>query len=375
MNNILTRVFDETLQREGRTISTVTSGESFECFFRRNNDNTNSKDTMIMYYRCGSPVNAGTLLSYAGNTYIALNKETAENDVYFKSAIIKTNGTINTHSLTVNGLAFYGEGVNNAMSTDGTNISIISGNLEVLTEDNAASRALQVDDLFNEWGRTWKIDNLYFVDGICHVIVEVNADVTPTYEYELTLSSLTSYNVKPGDTDTLTYTAICNDDEVDNPDVNFTSSNEEVAKIDNNGNITYLADGEVFFSAIWIDKATAQTDTVTVVTEAVSDEAAIFVTPIEEIFEGFEETLTFYATKGGVKDESIPVSFKVENISDVTTNYNTYLKKITYTDNGDGTVTLLVDGSVMLGKTFDFVAYNEELGIENRQTIKIISFF
>lgn len=375
MNNILTRVFDETLQREGRTISTVTSGESFECFFRRNNDNTNSKDTMIMYYRCGSPVNAGTLLSYAGNTYIALNKETAENDVYFKSAIIKTNGTINTHSLTVNGLAFYGEGVNNAMSTDGTNISIINGNLEVLTEDNAASRALQVDDLFNEWGRTWKIDNLYFVDGICHVIVEVNVDVTPTYEYELTLSSLTSYNVKSGDTDTLTYTAICNDDEVDNPDVNFTSSNEEVAKIDNNGNITYLADGEVFFSVVWIDKATAQTDTVTVVTEAVSDEAAIFVTPIEEIFEGFEETLTFYATKGGVKDESIPVSFKVENISNVTTNYNTYLKKITYTDNGDGTVTLLVDGSVMLGKTFDFVAYNDELGIENRQTIKIISFF
>lgn len=173
----------------------------------------------------------------------------------------------------------------------------------------------------------------------------------------------------------MTYTAICNDDEVDNPDVNFTSSNEKVAKIDNNGNITYLADGEVFFSAIWIDKATAQTDTVTVVTEAVSDEAAIFVTPIEEIFEGFEETLTFYATKGGVKDESIPVSFKVENISNVTTNYNTYLKKITYTDNGDGTVTLLVDGSVMLGKTFDFVAYNEELGIENRQNIKIVSFF
>ena len=49
MNNILTRVFDETMQREGRTISTVTSGESFQCFFRRNNDNTNSKDTMIMY--------------------------------------------------------------------------------------------------------------------------------------------------------------------------------------------------------------------------------------------------------------------------------------------------------------------------------------
>lgn len=257
----------------------------------------------------------------------------------------------------------------------GTNISIISGNLEVLTEDNAASRTLKVNDLFNEWGRTWKIDNLYFIDGICHIILEVNADVTPTYEYELTLSSLAYYNVKPGDTDTLTYTALCNDDEVDNANVNFSSSNEEVATIDNGGNIAYLADGEVFFSAQWEDKATAQTDTVTVISEAVSDEPEIFVTPITEIFNGFEEVLTFYATKGGVKDESISVSFKVENISDVTSNYNTYLKKITYTDNGDGTVTLLVDGSVMLGKTFDFVAYNEELDIENRQTIKIISFF
>lgn len=123
------------------------------------------------------------------------------------------------------------------------------------------------------------------------------------------------------------------------------------------------------------NKATAQTDTVTVISEAVSDEPEIFVTPITEIFNGFEEVHTFYATKGGVKDESIPVSFKVENISDVTSNYNTYLKKITYTDNGNGTVTLLVDGSVMLGKTFDFVAYNEELGIENRQTIKVLSFF
>lgn len=375
MNEILTRVFDETMEREGHTISAVTSGERFQCFFRKNNDNTSSKDTMIMYYCCGSPVNTGTLLSYAGNTYIALNRETAENDVYFKSAIIKTNGTINTHSLTVNGLAFYGEGVNNAMATDGTNISIISGNLEVLTEDNAASRALQVNDLFNEWGRTWKIDNLYFIDGICHIMVEVNVDVTPTYEYELTLSSLTSYNVKPGDTDTLTYTAICNDDEVNSATVNFTSSNEAVASIDNDGNITYLADGEVYFSAKWDYKAMAQTDTVTVISEAVSDEPEIFVTPITEIFNGFEEVLTFYATKGGVKDESIPVSFKVENISDVTSNYNAYLKKITYADNGNGTVTLLVDGSVMLGKTFDFVAYNEELGIENRQTIKVLSFF
>lgn len=78
--------------------------------------------------------------------------------------------------------------------------------------------------------------------------------------------------------------------------------------------------------------------------------------------------------RGGVRDDTIPVSFKIENIN-VTNNYNTYLKKITVTDNGDNTIELSVSGSVMRDKTFDLVAYNEEYETENRQNIKVVSLF
>lgn len=173
------------MSREHKTVTVCETGEQFECFFRKNNDNINYRDTMIMFYDVDSPVEVGTLLLYGGNIYLTLNKETAENDVYFKSAVIRTNGEINTHSLSVVGLAFYGDSVNGATPTDSTNLNLINGNIEVMTEDNALSRALEVGDLFNEWGRTWKIANLFFIDGICHIVLEITADVIPTYNYSL----------------------------------------------------------------------------------------------------------------------------------------------------------------------------------------------
>ena len=162
--NILNDIFRQSMQCEHKTITVQETGEQFKCFFRKSNDNINRRDTMTMFYDVDAPVEVGALLLYGGNTYLTLNKETAENDVYFKSAIIRTNGAINTHSLSVIGLPFYGDNVNNATSTNTTNISLIDGNIEVMTEDNEESRALKVDDLFNEWGRTWKITNLFYID-------------------------------------------------------------------------------------------------------------------------------------------------------------------------------------------------------------------
>lgn len=370
MYNALKTMFDQSMSREGHKVITYITKEVFTCFFRRNNDNSNSKDSMVMYYPVGSPVKAGTLLSYGGYTYLTLNQETAENDVYYKSAVIKTNGNINTHSLSVNNLPFYGDGVNNALTSDTAFISVIGGNVEITTEDCAASRALAIDDLFNEWGRTWKINNLYYIDGICHIVLEVNADVEPTYEYRLDLSELAVLNVKPGDSDSITATAYVNGTEYENATINFTSSNDEIAAIDANGNISYLAEGEVCFTAMWIEQnLSRQTETVIVAAEPAGDEIGIYVQAIDEIFFGFPETLTYYGTRGGVRDDTIPVAFKVENIAD------SYAKKISITDNGNHTIDVEASGSVMVNKTFDLVGYNEEYGVEFRQNIKISSMF
>lgn len=374
--NILQDMFDLSMKREHKLITVTDSGESFDCFFRKNNDNNNVKDTMSMYYKCDSPVTVGSLLTYAGNHYIVLNKETAENDVYYKSAIIRTNGVITTHNLSVVGLPVYTDDANNANSTGNKNLSIIDGNMELLTADNALSRQLAINDLFNEYGRTWKITNIYFVDGIAHIIVEVNANVEPNYDFSIEIiKNLSALNAVAGDTDSISAKAYINGIENDNANLTFISSNPEVATISSEGEIEYLTDGEVYFTVFWVGQNVSEsTETVTVLSEPVGDEVVIYVDRKETICYDFEEILNYYVTVGGVRDDTIPVSWKIENIS-VSNNYNSYLKKVKVTDLGNHTIELIAETNQMRSKTFDLVAYNDELGIENRQNIKVISLF
>lgn len=376
MQDTFKRMFDEAMKREKKEVAVLSTGEKFNSFFRKNNDTINNRDTMIMYYPIDAPVKMGTLLLFDGNTYLTLNKEGENDDIYYESAIIKTNGTISTHNLSVVGLPFYGDGINNATPTANSNfINMIDGNIEVMTEDNEQSRKLKVNDKLNEWGRTWEISNLFYVDGICHIILEVVADEKPTFNYSLELSALDIFNVSPEDTASITATAYINNVEVETATIVYSSSNEEVATIDYNGNIEYIADGEVYFTAEWKEQnITKTTGIVTVVSASEDDTITIFVTPCDEVCFDFEETLIYYACRGGVRDDTIPVYFKVENIS-VTSNYNTWLKKIEITDNGNHTIDVLAKGSTMLGKTFDLVAYNDEYEVENRQKMKVVSLF
>ena len=375
MNQTLLNMFNKSMEREHQTVIVHYTGETFDCFFRKSNDNTNQKDTMIMYYYADAPVNVGTLISFRGKTFLVLNKETTENDIYCKSAIIKTTGKINTHSLSVLDLPVYSESINNANASVTTHIAVIDGNVDLLTEDNEISRQLKVNDLFNEFGRTWKISNLFYVDGICQIVVEVNEDIAPIYNYHLELTSLSTLNVAPEDTDTIQATVYINDTEITNATVIYGSSDTNVATIDSEGNISYIADGEVYFTVCWQEQnITERTSTVTVLSTPIDESVTIYVQPLDEICFDFPETLSYYAMRGGVRDDSIPVSFKIENIN-VTNNYNTYLKKITITDNGNHTIELAVNGSVMMGKKFDLVAYNDEYEVENRQNIKVVSLF
>ena len=374
-NQTLLNMFDKSMQREHKTVKVLYTGDIIDCFFRKSNDNTNEKDTMIMYYSADAPVDVGTLLSFRGKTFLTLNKETTENDVYCKSAIIRTTGKITTHSLSVLDLPVYSESINNANVTVLTHLTVIDGNIDLLTEDNEISRQLRVNDLFNEFGRTWKISNLFYVNGICRIVCEVNEDITPVYHSKLELTPLSAVNVAPNDTESISATAFINDSEIKKATLIYYSSDSNVATIDSEGNIVYLADGEVYFTAYWQEQdITEQTATVTVLGAPIDEDVSIYVESLEEICYDFPETLNYYAMRGGVRDDSITVSFKIENLS-VTNNLNTYLKKISITDNGDHTIELAVNGSVMRGKTFDLVAYNDDYEIENIQNIKIVSLF
>lgn len=375
MNTILSDVFEETMRREHHTAIAFTTGEEFDCFFRRNNDNLNERDTMVIYYRVDAPVQAGTLISFGGCTYLALNKETIENDVYYKSSLVRTNGVTNTHSLSVVGLPFYCRTINNATATNGTNLSIIDGNAEVLTEDCSISRKLAINDLINEWGRTWRITNLFYIDGICHIVIEINGNIKPTYRYRVTLSPLMSFHVNVSDTDTLTATAFVNDKEVTNAEIEFSSSDDEIAMIDKTGNIKYLSEGQVSFTAAWIGQdVSATTDIITVQSEPLNESISIYMEELGEIYGGLERDFLCYALKDGKIDNSIPIIIKASNISGVT-NQDEYLSHIKVTNIGNGRFEVKVENSKMIHKTFDLVISADGYEVSTRQTVKVIPFF
>lgn len=376
MNNVLSDIFEETMRRERHTATTFTTGEEFECFFRRSNDNLNKHDTMVMYYRVNAPIRVGTLIKFRGYTYIALNRETVENSVYYKSVIIRTNGTVNTHSLSVVNLPFYSDGINNNNATNSTHLSIIDGDAELLTEDNSLSRKLKINDLLNVWKRTLKITNLFFIDNICHIIVKINSDITPNVGYKAVLSALSSLHVKPGDTDKITSIMYINDAKVEDATIFYESSNEQVATIDKNGNIEYLTDGMVFFIATWTEQGiSAKTDTVTVTSEQTDDNVTIYMDSISEIYNGLKSDFSCYAVKNGLRDDNIAVSIRVENLSG-SINQEAYIKLIKISKLSNGKYQIFVDNSNMVYRTFDLVATTEghDHDAETRQTIKVKSF-
>ena len=371
MIDVVKSMFDRSMRLEGKTASLFNDQEStFNCFFRKYNDGTNQTDTMVMFYYVDSPVYVGALVSFANNIYLVINQETAENDVYYKSAVIKCNGTITTNNHSVVGLPIYGSDVKNDNLQYGTMVNLIDGNIDVITEDCALSQALQYDDLVNMWGRTWKITNLVYTDdGICHVTMEIVENHAVNLDYEISLSELPQ-SVNVGDTGSLLVLTTLNGNAVE-ADVTYDTSDETIATIDENGNIEYIAEGEVCFIVTWTQANITSTSAFVSVVSAEDDTPSIYVTPIEEIAFGFAETLTYYGIRGATRDDSIPVSFAIENF----TGDSRYLRFITITDNGDHTIELNADGSALSGKRFDLVAYNTDLGIENRQQLKIVSLF
>lgn len=372
---LLHNIFNETMQREHKTITTFTTGEQFDCFFRKSNDNLNIRDSLAMYYDINAPVKIGTLLSYGNNTYLVLTQETAENDVYYKSSIVRTNGKATTHNLSVVGLPFYSSTINNANAANGTNISIIDGNTEVLTEDNATSRSLAINDKLNEWGRTWKISNLFYVDRICHIVLEINGDIEPTYDYKIVLAPLMSLHVNVRDADKLTATAYVNENEVTNAKITYSSSDDSIATIDNDGNIAYLAEGQATFTATWTEQnVSTTTDTVTVQSEPVGDDISIYMEELGEIYNGLESDFLCYALNGGVRDDNIPISIAAENVSGVS-NQKAYLAYIQITNKGNGKFEVIVDNSNLMYKTFDLVAKVDGYEAETRQTVRVMPFF
>lgn len=182
----LENVFADTMEREGKSITAVISGKTFIAFFRRCDDGQSTEDRIMLYYGVDAPVDQGSLIQYGRKTYVLVNKETEENTCYYKSFAIACNGILNTNNRTVKNVPVYGYDMKNGLASVNNTISIVNGNMEFVTEITDTVKVLAIDDTFNIYGRTFKVDNIYQKDGLFHIIAEVYANVNPDPEPEPT---------------------------------------------------------------------------------------------------------------------------------------------------------------------------------------------
>lgn len=172
----LSRMFKRTMQREGKTVSALIPQKDFTAFFRSCSDGKSTENRINIYYSIDAPVEQGSLIKYKTKTYILINKETEENDCYYKSLAIACNGMLRNNKLTVKDVPVYGYDMNDGTAYTGNTFTVINGYMELITQDTDAVRKLEINDTFNIFGRTFKTDNIYYKDGICHIIAKVAMD-------------------------------------------------------------------------------------------------------------------------------------------------------------------------------------------------------
>lgn len=262
MYDTVNSAFSDALKREGKVIYAYSDNTPYNVIFRRNSDTNALQNKSTIYYPADIGISAGQLLKFKNNVYLAVNSETSENDVYHKSDLFQTNTTLESFKDGIeSNTPMYSYDVSTTIQGSSKTVLEIGGNLEMITIDNAASRALTINTVFSAMGENWKIINLLYKNNIAYIYVEQTSDAAPTHTLSISGAS-DSYYV--GDTATLTTIAKRNTDTVTNATISWTSSDTNLATIDNNGNVSFLAEGSVTITALWVEHNITSTKSITI---------------------------------------------------------------------------------------------------------------
>lgn len=250
----LENVFQATMQREGKNFIALNGNRTFQAFMRRCDDGQSTEDRITLYYSVDAPVSQGSLVAYGRKVYIIMNKETEENTCYYKSYGIACNGILNTNNGTISGINVYGYDMKKGNAEAQMYTWQLNGNMEFITEATyAAEEGIKINDTFNLYGRTWKIDNLYEKDGIFHITTRVVANEEIKANRRVVVAGINpDIPYRIGSCIKLVATLFDNEVEISSGDVTWLSTNPTVATIDRyTGEVHFLVEGTVFFIANW----------------------------------------------------------------------------------------------------------------------------
>ena len=312
MYDVLTSQFNEALTREGNTVTDSTGNTSYKCLFRKNSDKNSSDNRLTIFYPTSEAIEQGQLLKYKDNYFLTLNQETDENDTYYKSDLLQANSEIHTIVVADSSnntgyelnLRAYAEDMSNVGLTGNSQISIVGGNISLMTQDNADSRKLAINATFTALGATWKIINLYYKNGLCYIFTERTADATSSPTYSLSITGSDSVTME--DVAQLVATATITDGvtttTILNPTLSWTCSDTSLATVSSTGLVTGVAEGNVVITANWAEHDVSTTHNMEVKSNVVITYTAAITPSYKEIGtgRGYTFTATFTDSTGTV---------------------------------------------------------------------------
>ena len=325
--NTIQKQFSDALKREGKTITTYYKNETVPCLFRKNNDNNSTDNHITIFYDVSAPISQGQLLSFNGKCFITLNKETIENDYYNKSALLECNIDL---PIVINGRiknipCHVGE-LQSPTVIEGKVITTLDGRLEIMTESKDEINNIEIDTKFNLVGGYYELKNKYNKSGISYLYVERTLESPKEYLFEIT-SDNTEYT--KGTTTQLTAKPTINGAIDETAHITYSSSDETVAKVDDNGIITFIAEGSVIITGTWIEQSLTDTLTLSVVA-GIPDTPnyTMSITANDELAVGMTSTFTPHLKDDGGAEQPFTAVWDI--------NYNgidkSYLN-LTYSDN------------------------------------------
>ncbi len=317
--------FKDSMLREGKKIVKYFSKEEIQVLFRRNTDKNSTQIRTTIFYDVSQDLQQGQLVTYKSEFYILMNKETAENSVYMRSDLIKTNCYISTIS---NGkelyIPCYSGDLLNPNPDNGNVITSIKGFAELQTENSEYTRNLKMNSTFNALGGLFKVVNLFQKDGLIHVYVE---KTVTSEEKEFIIKIISDTNIfDVGSTVKLMANCKYGSETVTNPNLKWSSSDTSIATISNDGIALFLAEGNVAFSCLWEEHQRTDVLLVSVTIPVTQKNFAAIIRGSDTIkAEGTARTFTAkFFNKDGVEIDLIPKW----NI-DIPSDYIKYFK-ITY---------------------------------------------
>lgn len=343
IENINQRQFDNTMQKEGITVTDYyDTAKSYKVFFRRNNRGTTPQGKLRLFYAQDSGMSIGTIFVLKGENYLVVSQDSQESNIYYTSMAMKCSTTL---TINYNGkyhVIPFVVSSDRYSVTENNTISIINGSVIVYTGLNDIVESMK--GKYRNFGGTYEVKNHFYNDNLAYIYMSREAN-SPD-EYLLSYDGITTLDINDG-TYQLSFTAVKNGEVVSNPTLTYASSDEAIATVNASGLLTMLTNGNVTITATWAEGNVSGSTNITISGEiAPVVEGTSLISGNAQLKVGYARSYTaiFKDKNDNVIDGIVPVWSISHN--------GFALSKITITYPKTNQIKLQIDDDNLIGEKF-----------------------